>query len=187
LRSPKREPTHIAPARPGLIVVDDSLSVFACNGEALNILTFPEPPEKIRHLDGWLTNKIRSSLLEKRVPFGFLGELRSANRKYICRSFPLDSGAIHGNGPASTKKLAIVMLERQSNEAVTIAEISKRFGLTTREQETVELLLEGLTSKEIAQRMKISPNTVKAFVRLVMVKMNVSNRSGIIGRIVSKV
>jgi len=176
-----------APARPGLIVVDDSLSVFACNGEALNILTFPEPPEKIRDLDSWLTNKIRSGLLERRISFGFLSEFRSANRKYICRSFPLDSGAIHGDGPGSAKKLMIVMLERQGNEAVTIAEIGKRFGLTAREQETVQLLLEGLTSKEIAQRMKISPNTVKAFVRLVMVKMNVSSRSGIIGRIVSKV
>jgi hypothetical protein len=32
--------------------------------------------------------------------------------------------------------------------------------------------------------MSISPNTVKAFIRLVMVKMNVSTRSGIIGKIV---
>ena len=65
-----------------------------------------------------------------------------------------------------------------------IAEVSERFGLTSREQETVQFLLEGLTSKEIAQRMKISPNTVKAFIRLVMVKMGVSTRSGIIGKIV---
>ena len=78
----------------------------------------------------------------------------------------------------------IVMLERKSNEAVSIAEVSERFNLTAREQETVQFLLEGFTSKEIAQRMKISPNTVKAFIRLVMVKMNVSTRSGIIGKIV---
>jgi DNA-binding CsgD family transcriptional regulator len=45
-------------------------------------------------------------------------------------------------------------------------------------------LLQGLTSKEIAQRMGISPNTVKAFLRLVMVKMGVSTRSGIVGKIV---
>ena len=76
------------------------------------------------------------------------------------------------------------MLERASNEAITIAELSERFGLTVREQETVKYLLEGLTSKEIAERMKISPNTVKAFIRLVMVKLNVSTRSGIIGKIV---
>jgi DNA-binding CsgD family transcriptional regulator len=80
--------------------------------------------------------------------------------------------------------MLIVMLERKSNEVVMIAEIAARFGLTSREQETVQFLLEGLTSKEIAQRMKISPNTVKAFIRLVMVKMGVSTRSGIIGKIV---
>lgn len=75
------------------------------------------------------------------------------------------------------------MLERKNNQAASIAEIAERFGLTARERETVHLLLEGLTSKEIAQRMAISPNTVKAFIRLVMVKMAVSTRSGIIGKI----
>jgi DNA-binding CsgD family transcriptional regulator len=175
---------HTAPAQPGLIVVDDSLSVFACNGEALQILTYPEQPDLIPQLDIWLTNKIRSNLIAKQRSSGLLGEFRSAKRKYLCRSFPLECRENRGN---SSKGLMIVMLERQSNEAVTIAEISGRFGLTAREQETVQLLLEGLTSKQIAQRMKISPNTVKAFVHLVMVKMNVSTRSGIIGRIVGKV
>jgi DNA-binding CsgD family transcriptional regulator len=44
---------------------------------------------------------------------------------------------------------------------------------------------EGLTSKEIAIRMNISPNTVNSFVRLMMVKMGVSSRSAIIGKIVA--
>jgi DNA-binding NarL/FixJ family response regulator len=48
----------------------------------------------------------------------------------------------------------------------------------------MRLLAEGFCSKEIAARMKISPNTVKAFVHLVMVKMSVSTRSGIIGKLV---
>lgn len=78
----------------------------------------------------------------------------------------------------------MVLLERRSDHSVKLAETSERFGLTAREQETVANLLEGLTSKEIAQRMNISPNTVKAFLRLTMVKMNVSTRSGIIGRII---
>jgi DNA-binding CsgD family transcriptional regulator len=76
------------------------------------------------------------------------------------------------------------MIERKSSGSATIAEISERFGLTAREQETVQFLRQGFTSKEIAQRMNISPNTVKAFIRLVMVKMGVSTRSGIIGKVV---
>jgi DNA-binding CsgD family transcriptional regulator len=177
---------HIAPARPGLIVIDGSRSVFAYNGEALQILTFPAQPDEIPHLDAWLSNKIRSNIVERQTPSGFAGEFRSANRTYLCRSFMLDRSGMQGNGMGSSRGFMVVMLERQSNESVTIAEVSERFGLTAREQETVQLLLEGLTSKEIAERMKISPNTVKAFIRLVMVKMNVSTRSGIIGRIVGK-
>jgi DNA-binding CsgD family transcriptional regulator len=175
---------HSVPTPPGLIVVDTSLGVVAYNGEALQILTYPERPDKISHLDSWLTNKLRSDLLGKHSPPKLVGGFRSAKRMYLCRSFPLDVKAHHGNGSETSAGLLIVMLERRSNNTAKITEISDRFGLTTRERETVEYLLEGLTSKEIAQRMKISPNTVKAFLRLVMVKMSVSTRSGIIGRIV---
>jgi DNA-binding CsgD family transcriptional regulator len=44
--------------------------------------------------------------------------------------------------------------------------------------------MQGLTNKEIGQRMNISPNTVKAFLKLIMMKMGVSTRSGIIGKTV---
>ena len=181
---------HTATARPGLIVIDGSLGVVAYNGEALQILTYPDQPDKIRHLDTWLTGKIRSDLVGKQSPPQFVDTFRSAKRMYLCRSYPLDlkghhtNGSASSNGSALSNGLLIVMLERRCNEAVKLTEIADRFGLTARERETVQYLLEGLTSKEIAQRMKISPNTVKAFLRLVMVKMGVSTRSGIIGRIV---
>ena len=181
---------HTAPARPGLIVVDGSLSVVASNAEALQILTFPDRPEKIRHLDTWLANRVRFNLVERQAPTQVVGEFHSAKRTYLCRSFPLDLARNNkpenhkGNGSGQSEGLLVVMLERRSNEAVSIAEITARYGLTAREQETVQFLLEGFTSKEIAQRMKISPNTLKAFIRLVMVKMGVSTRSGIIGKVV---
>jgi len=178
-------------ARPGLIVVDDSFSVIASNPEALQILTFPDRPENIHHLDTWLVNRIRSSLVERQSPFRLASEFRSSKRTYLCRTFPLGltgnqkmGNQKNGSASAPPPGLLIVMLERKSNQAATIAEISEHFGLTARERETVQFLLEGLTSKEIAQRMAISPNTVKAFIRLVMVKMGVSTRSGIIGKIV---
>jgi DNA-binding CsgD family transcriptional regulator len=179
---------HTVPDRPGLMVIDDSLNVVAFNSEVLRILAFPDRPENIRSLDAWLANKIRAELVERRPVSRVIGEFRSAKRTYLCRSFPLQLKGLKNsenkNGSAPPDGLLIVMLERKSNEVVMIAEIAERFGLTSREQETVQFLLEGLTSKEIAQRMKISPNTVKAFIRLVMVKMGVSTRSGIIGKIV---
>ncbi len=171
------------PIHPGLIVTDASLAVLAYNDEALQILTYPAPASEIRHLDSWLSNKIRSDLARRYSPSRFVEEFRSARRKYLCRSFSLELKANNGNGSSSGSGWQIVMLERGSNDALRFTQISERFGLTAREQETVRHLLKGYTSKEIAQHMEISPNTVKAFLRLVMVKMNVSTRSGIIGQI----
>ena len=119
-----------------------------------------------------------------------LGTCWQAKSSHICRC--ISFGHAVSNYPATSQPavpghsggLLIVILERKSNDTAKIDEVSERFGLTAREKETVEYLLQGLTSKEIAQRMNISPNTVKAFLRLVMVKMDVSTRSGIIGRIV---
>jgi len=68
---------------------------------------------------------------------------------------------------------------------MSMSEVAEQFNLSSREQEVVEFLLSGLTSKEIADRMKISANTVKAFLRLVMIKMGVSTRSGIVGKVVT--
>jgi DNA-binding CsgD family transcriptional regulator len=168
--------------RPGLVVVDHSLNLVASNVEAIQILTFPVPPEKILNPENWLTKQIRASLVDRRssAPFIFVEQFKSAKRIYHCRSFPLN---LNGNGPVPNHPALVLLLERDTNEATHLAAICTRFGLSPREQETVKLLFEGLTSKEIATRMKISPNTVKAFLRLVMVKMGVSTRSGIIGKI----
>jgi DNA-binding CsgD family transcriptional regulator len=168
-------------SRPGLVLVDDFMNLVAANSEAVQILAFPDSPEKLGHLSGWLSKKIRSCLIDRQslTRPSFVNEFRSAKRTYLCRSFALNPGT---NG--SARPALALMLERKSNGGGSVAEISQRFGLTAREQETMRLLAQGFCSKEIAVRMNISPNTVKAFVHLVMVKMGVSTRSGIIGKMV---
>jgi DNA-binding CsgD family transcriptional regulator len=173
---------HTGVAQTGLVVVDRSLNVVASNAEAIQILTFPAPPEKIPHLEVWLAKRIRRDREGRKssTPHTLIERFKSARRTYHCRSFPLH---LNGNSQVPNYPAFVLFLERNMNGAAELAEIGARFRLTSREQETVELLFEGLTSKEIADRMKISPNTVKAFLRLVMVKMGVSTRSGIIGKI----
>ena len=75
-----------------------------------------------------------------------------------------------------------IILERNSRGAFSIGQVSDRFNLTIREREVLQYLLSGLTTKQIASGMVISPNTVKAFLRMIMVKMGVSTRSGIVGK-----
>jgi DNA-binding CsgD family transcriptional regulator len=174
---------HTSLSRPGLVVLDENLNLVASNAEAIHILTFPDSPGKVSDLDGRLPARIRSRLADWRSPStdGFVSRFKSAKRTYLCHSFPLN---IRVNGSPPDSPSLILLLERNSNGTTSVSDMFERFGLTPREQETVKLLLQGLTSKEIAERMKISPNTVKAFIRLVMVKMDVSTRSGIIGKIV---
>jgi len=62
--------------------------------------------------------------------------------------------------------------------------VSQQFNLTQREQEVLKHLLQGLTGKAIANRMNISPNTVKAFLRMIMIKMGVSSRSEMVIKII---
>ncbi len=174
---------HSVRTHPGLLVVDTSLNVVATNGDAIQILTFPERSEKIGNLNTWLGNRVRSCLLDRRssAPKDFVKDFRSARRTYECRFFSLTSTFDSNPEPGPAM---LIILERRSNGMNAIAELSQRFGLTAREAQTVQLLVEGLTSKEIATRMAISTNTVKGFIHMVMVKMNVSTRSGIIGQIV---
>jgi DNA-binding CsgD family transcriptional regulator len=168
-------------SEPGFLLMDPTLAPLACNAEAVQILTFPNSPEKIKRLDVFLSDKVRSGLVDSqsRQSLDFVKEFRSGRRRYICRIFRLDCNNNEGNQPSLG-----VLLERYSSSTTALSQLTKQFDLTARERETVELLLQGLTSKEIATRMSISPNTVKAFLRLVMVKMGVSTRSGIVGRVI---
>ena len=161
----------------GLIIVDASLNVVAANGHAVQILAFPVGSEKARRPNILLREKIGSLIPRNSQKESVnVREFRSGRRTYLCRSFVLDT-----NGSSSPAH--VLLLERRASNNTALSEAHERFGLTPREQETIQLLMEGLTSKEIAERMKISPSTVKAFLRLVMVKMSVSTRSGIVGKV----
>jgi DNA-binding CsgD family transcriptional regulator len=170
----------MAPSNSGFLLLDADLNLLASNDPALQILCFPSEASRIKQPKVLLADRVRTTLLDHqhRDQKVFVREVVSGKRRYICKTFHVNC-----NGHSAPQPAFAVLLERGAAGSVTSAELSERFGLTQRECETVEYLLQGLTSKEIAVRMKISPNTVKAFLRLVMVKMKVSTRSGIAGKI----
>jgi NarL family two-component system response regulator LiaR len=51
------------------------------------------------------------------------------------------------------------------------------FDLTDREAQVLALMTEGITNREIAQQLEISPSTVKAYVSNVLSKLGVSSRT----------
>ena len=92
---------------------------------------------------------------------------------------------MNGTGMGDREPTFAVILERGSTKPSYLIQLQEKFQLTAREQEVAQFLLQGLTSKEIGERMQISPHTVKSFLRLMMAKMGVSTRSGIIGKALS--
>lgn len=167
------------PSSAGLVLLDSQLNPVFVNCAAAQILSYPQDPQTLKDLDRFVARKIRSYLVSKKSSDepAFPYEIRSGRRLYLCRSF---------EGNSVTKRLdhplVAVLLERSPARPAPLRQISERFNLTIREQEVLEFLSHGLTSKEIAGRMEISPNTVKAFLRLIMIKMGVSTRSGIVGK-----
>lgn len=170
----------MAPSNNGFLLLDAGLNLIASNDPALQILCFPSEADRIKQPKVFLSDRVRTALIDHRNQDGpsFVKEFRSGKRRYICKSFQVE-----GSARAPVQPAFAVLLERDAATGSGLSEISEQFDLTQRERETVEYLLQGLTSKEIATRMNISPNTVKAFLRLVMVKMKVSTRSGIAGKI----
>ncbi len=61
---------------------------------------------------------------------------------------------------------------------------SRRCGLTAREQELVELVINGLSNKEIAARCSISVHTVKDHLKHVYRKVGAGHRTELIARLV---
>jgi DNA-binding NarL/FixJ family response regulator len=51
------------------------------------------------------------------------------------------------------------------------------YGLTKREMEVLELLVQGLNNREIAEELVVSRATAKAHVSHILAKMDVSNRA----------
>jgi DNA-binding CsgD family transcriptional regulator len=176
-RSQLRAAKHTAtPAtKPPVLLCEASGRVLDANGEALDHLLGPgvlgEAPS-VDHLllPPDLAAAVQGSLRERVI------EVRLRGRCYSCRVFQL-------LGVGSAGGRVVVILEA-SAQRDCLANLLRQFHLTAREEEAVELLARGLTNKEIATSMRVSVNTVKTFLHLAMIKLGVSTRAGIIGKLV---
>ena len=182
---PSRQAQSEVPLKPsdaGFLLLDASLRPIYANQDALRILCYPRAPKSWKATLQAITRRAQS-LLRGHLPSQgnpSLVEFSSAKRRYLVRAFHLDPYPENAFHPAYA-----LLIERGHHVMLELAQISDEYGLTGREKETMRLLLGGLTSKEIASRMRISPNTVKVFLRLIMLKMGVTTRAGIIGKFVA--
>jgi DNA-binding CsgD family transcriptional regulator len=166
----------------GLLLLGSGLKPHYLNPAALRILVYPETAKAVTERDR-LDRKIRSVLLvdPTRPESGFVTEFRSGRRHYACRAFSLnDRRPKSGDAP-----VVALLFERREPLGFYAYRVAFHFRLTQREQETLKYVMQGLTNKEIANQMGISPNTVKAYLKLIMTKMGVPTRSAIVGKAIA--
>ena len=176
----KKAPPSISSS--GFLLIDSSLTTILFNAEAILILSYPAKLPNARRPEAFLAGKIRSSLIrpDHSAESPFVTEFRSGRRRYLCRAFLVDT---QDKGPSHAS--IAVLLERGSSALIALSQVSQQFNLTGREREALEYLVQGLSSKEIADRMNISANTVKTFLRLIMIKMGVSSRMAVVRKIIA--
>ena len=167
----------------GLLLFDSTLSPTLVNDEAIRILSYPGHQEGTPRVEEFLARMIQSLDLKAQDTLEkcSIKRFMSGRRHYTCRLLPVFPS---GRSPRSPQQPVMALLIERDPVAADFLAIAKKFNLTQREYEAVQHLALGLTSKEIAARMEISSSTVKAFLRLVMIKTGVTTRSGIIGKFV---
>ena len=178
-----RKTEHVTTgAEVGFVLLDSTLHPVLLNRSAAEILSYPLKPVAQKGQNSPMAERVRIILVASPPNGGspIVSEFRSGKRLYHCHTFRVD---------AQTKEYSqlslAVIFDRRSPASQSLRQAAQQYHLTIREQQVLEYLLKGLTSKEIADRMSISTNTVKAFLRLIMIKMDVSTRSGILGKAIT--
>ena len=162
------------------LLTDLHFKPLYANEAAISVLNFGGQEQPALR-GGAVAQRIRAILQADRFTPGLPGaEFVSGRRVYVCRPHLLESRDGRNRSP-----MVVLLLERHAREQLPLSEVSRQFHLSPRECETIRHLTQGLTTKEVAQQMSVSPNTVKQFVRLIMSKMGATTRTGIVGKMVA--
>jgi DNA-binding CsgD family transcriptional regulator len=167
----------------GVIMTDMSLRPVAVDRGATAILADiyrrEGSTESVSSLPTILLKALRENGLEHLA--GFRIRLLGERQTYDCRAFFLESCA-----HPITRPLISLHFHRIQSPVDVIRKASLECGLTPREEDVLAGLSDGLTTKELADRLDISPHTVKAFLRLIMIKMGVTTRAAVVGRLLNE-
>ncbi len=148
---------------PGMIILNSNKEVVFFNEEAFNIIpNLNELPMPIKKL--FIKSKN--------------GILTTDNGVYFLRKIILKN--YNGN----SEDYFLVLIEK-IRKGFDFEKIKTAFNLSKREIEVIKLLYDGLSNKEIADKLYLSEYTVKDHFKSIMKKLNVSSRSKILARLIN--
>ena len=168
------------PPELGIVLMDSSLRPLAFNRQARTILDYKAVPgvqkEQMLRIPEEVLEQIRGQ--KPTDSLTHVTYFRAGRREYTCQAQFMESCS-----ECLAQPTVVLLLQRNSSAHEMVHKIAAQFNLTEREGEALQGIAIGLSSKEVAERMHISPNTVKAYLRLVMVKMGVTTRSAAVAKI----
>ena len=109
--------------------------------------------------------------------------LKSDRRLYCIKGLKLSNN--NANKETIINRF-IFILERMQTDKINLPLIARSFSLNKREQDIVRLLIKESGNKEIAQVLGLSLNTIKSYLKILMHKLGVTSRAGIITCLLTK-
>jgi DNA-binding NarL/FixJ family response regulator len=164
----------------GAVLMNYALQVIACDAGAEAILRSQNQRSRMNGAALAIPQEILS--LTASYKHGNTTSARTTVQiggyHYICRAHVMEP-----QNRTAMQPMVMLHLQRDTAAADAVRQIATEYDLTDREEQALLGLARGLTSKEVAEEMEISPHTVKAYVRLIMIKMGVSRRAAIVGKL----
>lgn len=171
---------HVRARYHGILLTDLSVRVAALDCGAASILADVETDNGHRSGPAALPQEVVATL--RRVPPGELDNrsisFRLTNGVCVCRV-----SVLHSCTDDDATPMLALHLHRATDIRQEIEAFASAHDLTLRERQTLLGIANGLTCKEIAEKLNLSPNTVKSFLRLLMVKIGVARRGEIISKL----
>lgn len=154
----------VAALRPDVILLD--LEMPRLDGaEAIRQMRTADPNVRVIVFTAYDTDERILAAVQAGAQ-GYL--LKGAPRQELFRAVRV----VHGGGSLLEPVIASKLLRQVSREAEAEVE-----SLTSREQEVLQLMAQGLQNKEIAAQLVISERTVKFHVSAILGKLGVGNRT----------
>ncbi len=170
----------------GVVLLDEDLQPIALDQGAASILAAASKPHRGGRavlpaplaMPADLADMMRRSEPTHSGSASF--QFCAGDRLYTGRTF-----AVAAQSSASPRPAFLLYLERGVGFGDSFSRVGEEYHLTAREREALCGITIGLTSKELAERMNIRPSTVKAFLRVMMIKMGAYNRAGVVAKLLT--
>jgi len=164
----------------GLLFLDQSLRPIALDRGAAMMLDYtrrpgfkPDPQSQIpREILNFLRNRKPTDPPSESSTF-HIGRNEYSFRAYFLEAYD----------GYSMQPIVALHLKKVASASDSVYEVAAKYNLTDREREVLRGISMGLPNKTLGEHMGISPNTIKSFQRLIMLKLGVRTRAEIIARI----